>query len=58
MSSTLPEVASRFANAHNDPRSDPHEDTEDDIFARLEAEIEDDDNAALREHGMQELKRE
>ena len=31
---------------------------EDDIFAELEAEIENDSNAAFREHGMEELKRE
>ena len=30
----------------------------DDIFAQLEAEIENDDDVALRENGMQELKRE
>ena len=54
---TIPELASRLNKVRNDPRSDP-DDNEDDIFAQLEAEIEDDDNAALREHGMQELKRE
>ncbi len=31
---------------------------DDDIFAELEAEIENDTRAAFREHGMQQLKRE
>ena len=56
MSSTVPELASRLSKARNDTRSDP--DDEDDIFAQLEAEIENDDDVALRESGMQELKRE
>lgn len=57
MSSNISELASRYADLHKSSRSDPDED-EDDIFAELEAEIENDDNAGLREHGMQELKRE
>lgn len=36
-------------------RSDPEEDDEE-LFAQLEAEIENDDNAALRERGMDQLK--
>jgi len=39
-----------------DSRSDPDDD--DELFAQLEAEIENDDNASLREHGMEELRRE
>ena len=31
---------------------------DDDIFAELEAEIENDSSAAFREHGMERLKRE
>ena len=57
MSSNIQELAARYADLHKNSRSDPDED-EDDIFAELEAEIENDDNAALREHGMQEIKRE
>ena len=33
-------------------------DDEDDIFAELEAEIENDSSAAFREHGMERLQRE
>ncbi|KAH8105915.1 GTPase inhibitor [Cristinia sonorae] len=39
-------------------RSDPDEDDDEAIFAELEAEIENDDNAATRERGMLEMKRE
>lgn len=58
MSSTIPELAARLENVRKNSRSDPDDENEEDIFAELEAEIENDNNAALREHGMQELKRE
>ena len=48
-----------LTNRLTDPyasRSDPDEDEE--LFAQLEAEIENDDNAALRERGIEELKQE
>lgn len=35
-----------------------HDMDDEDIFAELEAEIENDSSAAFREHGMEELKRE
>ena len=58
MSSNIPELASRLDRARHNTRSDPDDDNEDDIFAELEAEIENDGNIDLRESGMQELKRE
>ena len=48
-----------LTNRLTDPyasRSDPDEDEE--LFAQLEAEIQNDDNAALRERGIEELKQE
>ena len=34
------------------------EDSDDELFAELEAEIENDDNAAVRERGMEQLRKE
>jgi len=41
----------------HEPRSDPDED-EEDIFAQLEAEIENNDDASTREQGVEHIKRE
>ncbi|GBE79667.1 GTPase inhibitor [Sparassis latifolia] len=43
------------SNRHDDDRSD---DDEEELFAQLEAEIENDSNVGLREQGMDRLKRE
>lgn len=49
------ELTTRLTDPYSS-RSDPDEDEE--LFAQLEAEIENDDSAALRERGIDELKRE
>ncbi|KDQ64616.1 hypothetical protein JAAARDRAFT_28257 [Jaapia argillacea MUCL 33604] len=46
--------ASKRHQAKSDPDSDKDDD---DLFAELEAELED-DNAYAREHGLEQLKRE
>jgi hypothetical protein len=42
---------------YGEHRASDVEDKDDDIFAELEAELENDDHAAVREGGMQELKK-
>ncbi|KAH7887642.1 thioredoxin-like protein [Phlebopus sp. FC_14] len=54
MNSKMSSLASRLVES-NSARSEA-EDDEDAIFAELEAEIENDDSAAFREHGLQQLK--
>lgn len=49
------ELTSRLTDPYAS-KSDPDEDEE--LFAQLEAELENDDNATLRERGIQELQRE
>ena len=53
--SKVNELTNRLTDPYTS-RSDPDEDEE--LFAQLEAEIENDDNAALRERGIEELKQE
>lgn len=46
---------------HHDKHNGGHEDDDDDdegIFAELDAELENDENAAVRERGMERLKKE
>lgn len=65
MSEKIDNLASRLTDAIQKPssstsrnsRSDPEED-EDDIFAQLEDEIENDDSIAIRERRLEEIKRE
>ncbi|KAI0081702.1 GTPase inhibitor [Panus rudis PR-1116 ss-1] len=55
------ELTSRLTEPYHHPstsRSDPDEDDDEAIFAELEAELENDDNPALREQGLEQLKRE
>lgn len=56
-----PKIASLVARL-NEPSTSSHTPAtdldDDDIFAELEAEIENDPSAAFREHGMDQLKRE
>ncbi|KAI0796740.1 GTPase inhibitor [Abortiporus biennis] len=56
MASSNPKVAELTSRLTQLDRSDPDDD--EDIFAQLEAEIENDDNAALRERGLKELQKE
>lgn len=56
LTDSIQNSSSMKAPAH-DRGSDPDEDMED-IFAQLEAEIENDDDIGVRERGMEELKRE
>ncbi|THH32953.1 hypothetical protein EUX98_g1254 [Antrodiella citrinella] len=66
MSNRISELSSRLvdpiqsasSSRSGTRRSDPDEEDEDTIFAELEAEIENADDAATRERGMQELQRE
>lgn len=53
MNSTLNNLASRVLQSNRERDED---DGVDAIFAELEAEIENDDNAAVRERGLQQLR--
>ncbi|KAI0353586.1 GTPase inhibitor [Trametes cingulata] len=61
MSEHEAKLASLMARANEPSTSSSRDHTQDDdedIFAELEAEIENDSSAAFREHGMEQLKRE
>ncbi|KAH7914229.1 thioredoxin-like protein [Hygrophoropsis aurantiaca] len=60
VSGSMSERALSLASRLVDPNGTKDDDLEDDdaIFAELEAEIENDDNAAVREHGFEHFKQE
>ncbi|EGO27817.1 hypothetical protein SERLADRAFT_435583 [Serpula lacrymans var. lacrymans S7.9] len=51
-------LAARLVEPNNDPKKFEDEEDDDAIFAELEAEIENDDSATLREQGLDRLKQE
>lgn len=51
-------LVARLNEPSTSSRTPPTELDDDDIFAELEAEIENDSSASFREHGMDQLKRE
>lgn len=56
--SKIASLSSRLLEPNRSSRDDNSEDDEDAIFAELEAEIENDDNPAVREQGIGVIKRE
>ena len=57
--SKINSLVARLNEPTSSSASGAHADMDDeDIFAELEAEIENDSSAAFREHGMERLKRE
>ena len=46
-----------MSDHYNKHSGNENEDNEDDIFAELEAELENDENAAVRESGLKELQK-
>lgn len=54
LSSSLCAMPENYANR----RGSDAEDSDEDLFAELEAEIENADNAAVRERGMEQLRKE
>ncbi|KIJ70071.1 hypothetical protein HYDPIDRAFT_143019 [Hydnomerulius pinastri MD-312] len=55
MDAKMDSLASRLVES-NRTREESVKDDDDAIFAELEAEIENDDNAAFREHGLEQLR--
>jgi hypothetical protein len=56
--SKIASLNSRLLEPNRPSRGDDSEDDEDAILAELEAEIENDDNLAVREQGLGAIKRE
>lgn len=58
LNSKIASLASRLVSSNNSRDRDGDDEDEDALFAELEAEIENDSNSAMREHGLAVLKQE
>lgn len=58
MENKVASLASRLVESNHHPHSTDDDEDPDALFAELEEEIENDSNAAMREHGLQGLRRE